>query len=206
MGKRSSTKDERMRQLVTLEAARIMAEEGIGDYLIAKRKAAERLGAPETRNLPNNREIQDALIDYQRLFRGSQQTELVRRLREAAVEGMEFFARFEPRLVGSVLHGTATEHSDVNLHLFADTPEEVAIFLMDNRIPFETAERRLKYGRETYEVFPVYRFLAGEVVIDATVFPTKGLREAPRSRIDNQTMERANLGAVRGLLAGSGGA
>jgi hypothetical protein len=202
MAKRSATKDERMRQRVTLEAARIMADEGVSDYLVAKRKAAERLGAPDTRNLPNNREIQDALIDYQRLFRGAGQLELVRRLREVALEAMQFLVRFSPRLVGSVLNGTATEHSDVNLHLFADTPEEVAIFLMDNRIPFETTDRRLRVGRETYENFPVFRFLAGETIVDATVFSLQGMREAPRSRIDGQPMQRANLAAVQELIVG----
>lgn len=201
MAKRSATKDERMRQRVMLEAARIMADEGVSDYLVAKRKAAERLGAPDTRNLPNNREIQEALIDYQRLFRGTGQIELVRRLREVALEAMRFFARFSPRLVGSVLNGTATEHSDVNLHLFADTPEEVAIFLMDNQVPFETADRRLRVGREAYETFPVFRFLAGETVVDATVFTPQGMREAPRSRIDGQPMQRANLVLVQELVA-----
>jgi len=202
MSKRlTTTKDARMRQLVTQEAAKIMAEEGISDYLVAKRKAAERLGAPDTRNLPTNREIQDALIDYQRLFQGEEQPVLVRRLREVAVEAMEFFARFRPRLVGSVLHGTATEHSDVNLHLFADSPEEVVLFLMDHQIPYEASERRFRFGLDSYETLPVYRFVAGDTVVDVAVFSTKGLREAPRSRIDGQPMDRAGVGAVRELLA-----
>lgn len=200
--KKPSTTDLRMRQRVTLEAAKIMAEEGVGDYLIAKRKAAERLGAPDTRNLPCNREIQEALVDYQRLFKGSAQDDLLRQLRQTAVEAMEFFARFRPRLVGSVLHGTATEYSDVNLHVFAETPEEVAVFLMDHGIPFETADRRLRFGRETYETVPVYRFIAENTVVDLTVFPPQGLREAPRSRIDGLPMQRAAVDSVRDLLSG----
>lgn len=189
-----------MREMVTQEAAKIMAEEGVGDYLVAKRKAAQRLGAPDTRNLPTNREIQVALENYQRLFVGEGQERLVRHLREAALEAMGFFQRFEPRLVGSVLHGTATPHSDVNLHLFADAPEEVAIFLMDNQIPYELAERRFRFGPEQYEAFPVYRFVAGDVAVDLTVFGRNGLRQAPMSRIDGQPMERANLGGVKALL------
>jgi hypothetical protein len=204
MSKRpSTTKDARMRQLVTQEAAKIMAEEGVHDYLVAKRKAAERLGAPETRNLPTNREIQEALIDYQRLFQGEAQPALVRRLRQVALEAMDFFARFQPRLVGSVLHGTATEHSDVNLHLFADAPEEVALFLMDHHIPYQVIERRYRFGGDSYETSPVYRFVAGDTTVDAAVFSSKGLREAPRSRIDGQPMDRASIGVVRELLEGA---
>lgn len=201
MAKRTATNDVRMRQRVTQEAARIMAEEGVTDYFVAKRKAATRLGAPETRNLPNNREIQDALIEYQRLFGGAQQSSHVRHLREVALEAMAFFERFSPRLVGSVLHGTATDFSDVNLHLFADTPEEVAVFLMDNRVPFESSERRFRFGRDDHVTQPVYRFLAGDTVIDATVFSLNGIREAPRSRVDGLPMDRASIGAVRDLLA-----
>ena len=202
MPKRSvTTKDARMRQLVTQEAARIMAEEGISDYLVAKRKAAERLGAPDTRNLPTNREIQDALIDHQRLFGGAGRRVLLRRLRQVAVEAMEFLRRFEPRLVGSVLHGTATEYSDVNLHVFAETPEEVALFLMDQGIPYEVAERRFRFGREEPVAIPAYRFVAGDVAVELAVVSVKGLREAPRSRIDGQPMARAALGAVREQLA-----
>lgn len=197
----AATKDIRMRQRVAQEAARIMDEDGINDYLLAKRKAAERLGAPDTRNLPRNREIQEALIDRQRLFGGARQEALVRELRRAAIEAMRFLQRFRPRLVGSVLHGTATEHSDINLHLFAETPEEVVLFLMEHDIPFETTERRFRFGREEYVNVPVYRLVAGDTVVDLSIFPSKGLREAPRSPIDGQPMERGGLATVQERLA-----
>lgn len=196
-----TTKDTRVRLLVTQEAARIMAEEGISDYLVAKRKAAERIGAPDTRNLPGNREIQEALIEYQRLFGGSERPALLRRLRETAVEAMQFLDRFQPRLVGSVLHGTATEHSDVNLHLFAETPEELVFFLLEHDIPHEVSERRFRFGREDYVSVPVYRLVAGDIAVDLAVFPRKGLREAPRSRIDGLPMERAGIALVQEMLA-----
>lgn len=200
MARKASTKDERMRQRLTQEAARIMVEEGVSDYGFAKRKAAERVGAPETKNLPANREIQQALQDYQRLFHAEDQPERLRRLRRDALEAMKFFARFRPRLVGSVLNGTATAHSDINLHLFADTSEEVVLFLMEHQIPYETEERRFRFGREEYQMYPVYRFVAGDAVVDLTVFGPTGLRQAPRSRIDDQPMQRADAAAVSALL------
>jgi hypothetical protein len=204
MPKRISTKDERMRQRLTLEAARIMAEEGVGDHAFAKRKAAERIGAPDTRNLPGNREIQVALEEYLRLFQGEDQRRRLRYLREQALEAMEFFAPFQPRLVGSVLNGTATAHSDVNLHVFAQTPEELVLFLIERRIPYETAERKLRFGRDEHVSFPVYRFAAGDVRFDLTVFDLDGLREAPRSRVDGQPMQRASVAALKELLAEAG--
>ena len=200
MPKHQSLRDQRMRQRLTIEAARIMADEGVRDYYMAKRKAASRLGAPDTHNMPRNREIQEALSEYQRIFHSDSQPARLRELREAAAQAMEFLAHFRPRLVGSVLDGTAGEYSDVNLHVFADTPEELAFFLMDHRIPFDTSERKLKVMRDTYQSFPVYSFLAEDVVIDLTVFSGKDSNQFPRSQIDGQPMERLNLKGVQALL------
>lgn len=202
MAKQGAPRDQRMRQRLIQEAARIMVDEGVRDYLVAKRKAADRLNAPGTENMPRNREIQEAVLEYQRLFRGDSHASHLRELREAALEAMRFFAPFRPRLVGSVLDGTAGDWSDVNLHVFADTPEDVAVFLMNKGIPFETAERRLRFNRDDWQFYPVYRFMAGEVPVDLTVFSGGGLRQAPRSPVDGQPMERANPDAVRLLLDG----
>lgn len=204
MAKQGNPRDQRMRQRITVEAARIMAEEGVRDYLVAKRKAADRLGAPGTENMPRNREIQEAVAEYQRLFLGESHELHLRRLREAALEAMAFFARFRPRLVGSVLDGTASDWSEVSLHVFADTPEDVVVFLLDKGIPFEPGERRLRFNRDDWEPFPVYRFMAGDVPVDLTVFASNGLRQAPRSQVDGQPMDRANREAVQRLLAGDG--
>ncbi|MEX0729572.1 MAG: hypothetical protein WED00_03375 [Aquisalimonadaceae bacterium] len=204
MAKQGNPRDQRMRQRIAVEAARIMAEEGVRDYLVAKRKAADRLGAPGTENMPRNREIQEAVAEYQRLFRGGSHVSQLRKLRQTALQAMTFFARFRPRLVGSVLDGTAGDWSDVNLHVFADTAEEVAVFLMDNGIPFEPGERRLRFNREDWEFFPVYRFMAGDVSVDLTVFHSEGLRQAPRSQVDGQPMDRANREAVERLLTDEG--
>jgi hypothetical protein len=195
------TKDKHMRQRIAMEAARILAESGRTDYQAAKRKAATRLGAPETRNLPSNLEIEEALAEHHRLFNGDTQPARLRQLREAALEAMQFFERFQPRLVGSVLSGTAAVHAEVQLHLFAGTPEEVAFFLVDWEIPYKEAERRFRFGREQYAELPAYRFMAGDVPIEVTVFPTDGLRKPPLSPVDGRPMQRGTLATVEQLIA-----
>ena len=193
-------RDKRMRQYIALEAARLMAEHGISDYYAAKRKAAQQLGAPDTRNMPSNQEIEEALQEYQRLFKAASQPQWLKQLRAAARHFMGVFEAFQPRLVGSVLSGTAGEHSDINLHLFTDSTEEVGFFLMQEGIPFETGERWLRPDNAAPpERFPTYRFMAGEVVMDLTVFPLIGIRQAPRSPVDGRPMQRASLAAVTKL-------
>ena len=194
--------ESRVRTLLAQECARLMAEEGIKDFLTAKRKAAARLGVSKRALLPGNAEIEQALVEYQRLFKAAEQPLQLRRLRQAALEAMRFLARFRPRLVGAVLNGTAGPHADVNLHLFADTSEEVALFLLEHTIPFEASERRLRLGNGEYASFPVFGFGAGGVNIDLTVFGPGAEREAPRSPVDGRPMRRAGLAEVQSLLTG----
>ena len=189
----------RIRARIAEEAARLMAENGIEDFHLAKQKAAARFGAVD--DLPRNVEIEAALMAYRRIFQGDAQPRQLRRLRRAALDAMDFFEAFQPRLAGSVLRGSAGEHSDVNLHLFADAPEEVEIHLMDHGIPFETQDRRMREDKGTYREYPGYRFAADGAAMDLTVFPREGLRKVPLSPVDGKPMARADSGRVRALLA-----
>lgn len=191
----------RTRTLLAQACARIMTEEGVKDFLVAKRKAAQRLGISNRQAMPSNSEIELALIEYQRLFRADTQGHHVRVLRQAAAEAMRFFARFRPRLVGAVLAGTAGSDADVHLHLFAETAEEVVLFLIGHDIPFETGARRLRLANGEHASFPTYAFAAGEIGIDITVFPLDAEREAPRSPVDGRPMHRAGLRELEALLA-----
>ncbi len=199
MGK-SSGRDQQMRARIAQEAARLMAEEGVQDYYVAKRKAAQHLGAPDTRNMPKNNEVELALEEYHRLFRGGVQAAHLQALREGAVQAMRFLAEFKPRLVGSVLSGTAGQHADINLHLFADTPEEVSLFLIGAHIPFQASHKRMRISREEWQEFPSCEFFAGDHAVDLVVFPREGRREAPRSPVDGKPMLRASMEEVEKLL------
>jgi hypothetical protein len=147
----------RLKILMAQESARIMVEEGVQDFRSAKRKAAIRLAVTDKAALPDNAEIEQALLDYQRLFHADRQALRLRGLRETALEVMLFLARFRPRLVGPVLSGTAGPHADIGLHLFADTPMDVLLFLMEHRIPFDTTEHRLKLGNGDPVCLPAFR-------------------------------------------------
>jgi hypothetical protein len=190
----------RLKILLTQECARLMAEEGIKDFGVAKRKAALRLGVSDKAALPDNVQIQQALIDYQRFFHAAGHEIHLRSLRQTALEAMRFLARFRPKLVGSVLIGTAGPHTDIQLHLFADTPKDVLMFLMDHGIPLESAIRRLKANNGVYASRPVFRFTADDTCIELTVFGLLDEREAPRSPVDGRPLRRANSSEVLELL------
>ena len=132
-----------------------MAEDGIEDYALAKRKAARQAGMPDTRELPTNEEIDDALRTYQQIYHQQEHRERLRELRETALRAMRELARFNPHLTGSVLSGNAGKYADINLQLFTDNAKAVELYLIDRGIPYRTAQSRLYAGGESLTV-PVY--------------------------------------------------
>jgi hypothetical protein len=200
MAKKFSQRTEDMRKALAQEAARIMAEHGIEDYLQAKRKAADRLGVQDVSVLPKNVEIEAALRAHQRLFGRESHDHSLMEQRRVALKTMRLLAEFNPRLVGSVLTGTATDYSDINLHLFADASETVAIKLLDIGVPHEFYERRVKMDAERSVNYPALRFEASGRRVDATVFPIDGIRQSPYSPVDGRPMKRADAREVSALI------
>jgi len=199
--KRHQTRGDNLRRALAQEAARIMAEHGIRDFLVAKRKAAERFGVADgAALLPKNSEIESALAEYQRLFGGESHLSALHAQRVAALSAMRYLREFSPRLVGAVLSGTATLHSEVQLHLFADRAESVTLKLLDEGIPHEVTEKRMRFNAEQVRAFPGVRFEIDAQPIEATVFPPDGIRQAPVSPVDGRPMRRANTFEVEALL------
>jgi hypothetical protein len=200
MNKRMNPRAEQLRRALAQEAARIMSEQGIDDFGIAKRKAAERLGASDISVLPKNTEIEEALAAHHRLFEGHTHTSALSALRETALRAMRLLERFEPRLVGPVLSGTASAHSEITLHIFSDGPEPVLFHLMDRGVPHRMGERRLRYEPDRLVNYPVVQFVAGDKEIDAVVFPVNGIRQSPSSPVDGRPMRRADMVELESLL------
>jgi hypothetical protein len=199
-GKPHVRNGEQKRARIATEAARIMAEEGVRDFQMAKRKALARLDITERHNLPTNQEIDDALAERLQLFHATQVAENARRLREIATEAIRFLSAYEPKLVGSVLSGKVTDSSPIQLHVTADSPEDIGRFLQEHGVPFELGERRFRFGGERYKNVSTYRFTADGVAIELSVFNPRAARESPLSPIDGRPMQRASLRDVEALL------
>lgn len=200
MAKRRNNESSRERQVVAQEAARIIVNQGVRDYRVAKQKAAERLGLNSRGALPGNAEIEAAVVDHLQIFEGESHADLLRLMRTAALSAMELLADFSPRLVGPVLVGTADENSAVNLHVFTDSPEMIAMHIGDRGIHFRSYERRLKSRRGQIEMYAGFEFNHCNEMIQATVFPVDGIRQAPMSPIDGKPMKRVDCDAVQDLL------
>jgi hypothetical protein len=200
MPRKRNNGTERTRQVLAQEAARIIVNHGIRDYRVAKQKAAERLNVNSRGALPGNAEIEAAVAEHLQLFGGEAHEDRLRLMRVAALSAMDLLADFTPRLVGPVLAGTADENSAVNIHVFADSPEMVALELEQLGVTFRTYERRLRTRRNRLETYPGFEFHHNHAPIQATVFPVDGIRQAPMSPIDGKPMKRVDSEAVQALL------
>jgi hypothetical protein len=189
-----------VRRALAQEAARLMVEHGVDDFLFAKRKAAERLGVGEHAVLPKNSEIEAAIVEYQQLFLADEHAETLAEQRRVALEAMELLDEFEPRLVGPVLTGTATPHQEIALHVFSDSPEAVSFRLMDAGIRYKVVERRVRMNAERVLQCPAVQFTSSDLEVEATVFPMDGIRQAPLSPTDGRPMKRADRTEVEMLV------
>lgn len=196
----AETRTRERRYRLAHEAARLIAESGIRDFHQAKLKAAARLGIHDNASLPRNREIEDALREYQRLFQGDSQAGELRRRREAALRALDFFGDFDARLVGPVLEGTADANSPVHLQLYTDDADSVPRFLEEHRIPAEPRSRRVRLDRERALDATTWLFSAEDLTFDLTVLPHAALRQAPLSSIDEKPMPRASAAQLQALL------
>lgn len=195
---------EELRHLVAEEAARLIYEEGMRDYRLAKHRAAEQLGVNTHGGSaqPTNEEIETAIHQRIRLFDAETQPVLLHHHREVAMEAMDFLQDYHPYLTGAALEGTSSPHSAVTLYLSADSVEEVMFFLEDQHIPFQTHERRTRLGNKKQEYFPLLRFYVDNVEVELMVFPHDDrFANAPISPITGKAMKRADRKKVAALLA-----
>lgn len=189
-----------MRSRIAQLAARLMAQDGISDFALAKRKAARQLGADDTQNLPNNNEVEQALRDYHAIYQAQEQPARVRALREQALQVMRELSHFDPLLIGSVLSGTATRFSDINLLLFADDLKDVEIFLLNRNTLFKSGERRMMFSDGPHMVPVLTLSDVGPAEVDAMVLRPDDRRRLPRGVGDGRGVERARVPEVEQLL------
>ncbi|MEO8008419.1 MAG: hypothetical protein ABI728_07870 [Betaproteobacteria bacterium] len=189
-----------MRDRIAHLAARLMAVDGIDDYALAKRKAARQAGAPDTRNLPNNDEVEHALRAYQQLYQADEHRDRLHHLRQRARDMIELLARFDPHLSGAVLSGSAGKYSDIDLLLFTDSMKDVELFLINHRIAYRSTERRIYIGEEMRGV-PKFSVSTEDADFDITVFASQDLRSQIRTTPEGRPLERVRIDWLDAALA-----
>jgi hypothetical protein len=188
-----------MRARIAAAAARIMAEDGIGDFALAKRKAARGLGAANTEALPGNDEIEAELRSYLALYQATEHPARVAELRSLALEAMRELERFNPYLTGPVLAGTAGPYAAIELQLFPESSKEVELFLIDRNLRYDASDARRYTGDRARAVAMITLDWQG-VPLRLSVFDPRDERSALKTTPAGRVAQRAGIAEVRALV------
>jgi hypothetical protein len=196
---RKGTRNSGMRARIAAAAARIMAEDGIDDFALAKRKAARQLGAPETEALPRNDEIEDELRAYRALYQADAHAERIAELRRIALDAMRALGHFHPYLTGPVLKGTAGPYAEIELQLFPESAKEVELFLLERRLPFSTHEGR-RFSGDRAHAMSAFSLTWQDAPLKLSVFDPRDERLALKTSQAGRVLDRAGTAEVEALL------
>jgi hypothetical protein len=198
---RQSKRQTGMRARIAAAAARIMAEDGIDDFALAKRKAARQLGAGDTEALPRNDEVEAELRDYRALYQADEHPERIEELRRLALEVMQALEQFNPYLTGPVLKGIAGPYAEIDLQLFPDSAKEVEIFLLERNIAFTTQEGR-RYSGDRARAASLISLSWQGVPVRLAVLDPRDERVALKTSPAGRVAERAGIAEVGAILSG----
>jgi hypothetical protein len=196
---RRTNKQTGTRARIAAAAARLMAEDGIDDFALAKRKAAKQLGALDAQALPGNDEIEAELRAYLALYQAEEHPQRVMELREIALDAMRALERFSPYLTGPVLKGIAGPYAEIELQLFPDSAKDVEIFLLDRNVSYATQEGRRYAGDRAHAVSVLSLFWHG-VPLRLSIFDARDERLALKTSQAGRVMDRAGIAEVGALL------
>ena len=188
-----------MRAAIAAAAARIMAESGIDNFALAKRKAARQLGATDKQALPGNDEIETELRAYLDLYRSEDHPGRIQQLRKTALSMMQELEAFTPYLTGPVLKGIAGPYADIELQLFPDSGKDVEIFLLNRNIPFSSTEAR-RYSGDRARSVTILELDWEGTPVKLSLFDSRDERIALKTTQVGKVIGRAGITEVSALV------
>jgi hypothetical protein len=185
---------------IAYETAKLLTELRSDDHLYAMQKAATKLGISDKRLFPNRSEIDLALREQQRLFRGEEQHITLAKLRQAALQVMRPLSQYNPRLTGPVSEGTADSNSHIRLFLFADAAEEILMTLRDSNISWQESDLNMRFPDAGRKTIPCFRIQPGDTPVELVVLPASPPFSMPLDPRDNQPIKGINTKQLEQLI------
>jgi hypothetical protein len=190
----------KLRHAIALEAARLMYERVETEYFTAKRKAAKRLCRQgfKPEDLPSNAEIRDQIQLFARLHEGERRHQHLRDMRLEALRLMRLLQSFRPKLIGSVMTGHVRKGSDIDVHVFCDSPGLVTDVLEREGFQYELERKQVVKHGESRVFTHVHVF--GRFNVELTVYPEEKANYVFKSSITGKAMESATVRQLEELL------
>ena len=180
------------RSIVASRAAEIIMEEGVTDYLFAKKKAAKSLGLLTSDNLPSNHEIDNALKEYQNIFQEQVDSETIVKIKKEALNIMTLFKDFNPHLTGQLLEGLIPKFPKIQINLFTDNLKEVEYIFLNKNIAFDIKDKlyqeKLSKKKST-KTIPAFILEGLWFPIELKVYFENDIRSKKNNLLSNKGMD-----------------
>ncbi len=172
------------------------------EYLHAKERAILVLGLPYNTPYPTNRQIKDCMARFTRGQMGPEAMQgRVRQMRELAEELMTILGEFDPHLIGSTLSGQIRASSDIDLHVYCHNFAEA----QERLRAFGYSDVEAEFVENQKGCFVHLRWLEDDFPVEITVHDWAQRHEVMVSSVTGKPMKRADLEALRKLLARKAG-
>ncbi|HEV3205214.1 MAG TPA: HD domain-containing protein [Gemmataceae bacterium] len=193
--------NDKLRQAIALEAARLMYERVESEYYTAKRKAAKRLcrRGIKPENLPSNAEIRDQIQVFARIHEGEKRTLHLKDMRLEALRCMRLLAAFRPRLIGSVMTGHVRKGSDIDIHVFTDAVGLVTDVLEREGFQFDVERKQIVKHNEARIFTHIHVF--DRFPFEITVYPEEKVHYVFKSSVTGKAIEQATIRELEDLIA-----
>ena len=190
----------KLRRQIAWDAARRLYGREESEYYRAKMKAARQICRSWVKpvDLPSNVEIRDQVQLMARIYEGGQREANLRDMRLEALRVLRILHRFRPRLIGSVLTGHIRKGSDIDIHVFSDSIQAVAITLEEEGIVFDLEHKEVRKHGETQTFHHLH--VRDRYPVELTIYPTAKVSYGFKSSITGKPMERASCSELAGLL------
>lgn len=192
-------KQQQHRVLLIQTAARLMYEEGVSQYLDAKKIASKRLYGKQLKNLPSNGEISDELYRISQFHRADEHDTQLYSMRIRAIEVMQKLKPFSPRLIGSVSTGRIREGSDIDIHIFCDDIAELCNYIDNLDWRYEAKQVSIQQNGKPIEYNHIY--LQFDYPVELSVYPENKIRIHSRSSTDGKIINRLSISKVQQLIS-----
>lgn len=185
-----------LRRLIADVAKRVVDESL--DLPSALRQVSQEQGIHLKQGQPDPAVLRAAIQDYREVFKPAQAAALNRH-RQTAVEAMQRFSAFQPKLIGPLVNGDGPVDS-IRLLLTADTPEQVIVDLADHRTPWRESETRMHFSGNRQAALPALRFQAGDCSVELIIMAPKQRSDPPRDPLDGGKLPTLNVDELAALV------
>src|ERR671937_587669 len=119
-------------------------------------------------------------------------------MRLEALRMMRLLRPFRPRLIGSVMTGHVRKGSDIDLHVFCDSPALVTDLLEQEGFQYDLERKQVVKHGEARVFTHIHIF--GRFNFELTVYPEEKANYVFKSSITGKAIERASIAELEDFL------